>query len=319
MHPVEIQLPELIARAPEASLLDLSSRRRVHTDLAGIQLSGFRGRGMDFEEFRQYQPGDDVRNIDWRVTARTGEVHTKVFKEERERPVLIAIDQGLSMRFATQRAFKSVLAAHIAALTAWAARQNGDRVGGLVFGTDGHAESRPAGGDRGVLRFLRCMSEAQNHQPVAVTGEELSNTLHRLRKVARPGALLQIISDLGSWNEDCRRQLFLLSQHCEVLLCRVSDPLEKQLPPPGSYQIELADSNGSSTDRRRALDTRSKASREQYESQQWQRRETLIRDVISSKAHIFEASTDQDPLESLKVALGKSETRHARRSLRQPA
>ncbi|MBY0274525.1 DUF58 domain-containing protein, partial [Candidatus Binatia bacterium] len=127
---------ELVALRSDAARLDASPRGRVRTLHAGAYASAFRGRGMEFDETRAYQPGDDVRAIDWRVTARTGRVHTKLFHEERERPVLLLVDQRMHMRFGTRDAFKSVVAARAAATVAWAARDQGDRVGGLIV-TDG--------------------------------------------------------------------------------------------------------------------------------------------------------------------------------------
>lgn len=307
MHPAEIQLDELIARSVSARSLDVSSRRRVHTDLAGVQLSGFRGRGMEFEEFRQYQPGDDVRNIDWRVTARTGETHSKVFREERERPVLLAVDLGQSMRFATEGAFKSVIACHAAALVGWAARHNGDRVGGLAFGLSGHAESRPAGGNRGVLHFLRCLADghAQTAEPVGST--ELGQALRRLRSVARPGSLVFLFSDLHGWDEDCRRQLYLLGQHCEVMLCRISDRIELKLPPSGRYRTQMCGNAQSEKTENsiRELDTRSTKLRREYEQQRNDFRNLLLSDSLACGAHAFEITTADEPFDRLKESLGR--------------
>ena len=124
-------------------------------DSGGGYVSPYRGRGMEFEEVRAYQPGDDIRNMDWRVTARTGRPHTKLFREERERPVLFLVDLGPSMAFGTRVAFKSVVAARAAALLAWAARDNGDRIGGIVFAGKRHRELRPAARERGMLPFSR--------------------------------------------------------------------------------------------------------------------------------------------------------------------
>ncbi len=130
------------------------------TNRAGGYLSGFKGRGMDFEEVRAYQPGDDVRLIDWRVTARTGKPFTKIFHEERERPVFIVVDLSATMFFGTKTAFKSVIAAKVAALIAWAAVKNGDRVGGIFYGGENCHELRPKSRNRGVLPFLKLLCEA---------------------------------------------------------------------------------------------------------------------------------------------------------------
>jgi uncharacterized protein (DUF58 family) len=114
---------------------------RIAARQSGNYLSRFKGRGMEFDEARQYQPGDDVRTLDWRVTARTGKPHTKLFREERERAVLAWVDMRPTMFFATRGAFKSVIAARAAALIAWSTNQQGDRLGSLVFNADNHHES----------------------------------------------------------------------------------------------------------------------------------------------------------------------------------
>ena len=127
-----VDVNELIALRFPVRQLKLSRRNRALNALAGPNKSNFRGRGIDFEEVRNYQAGDDIRTIDWRVTARTGAAHTKLFREERERPVLVVVDQRNSMFFGSQFCFKSVLAAQLGALVAWSALSDNDRVGGLA-------------------------------------------------------------------------------------------------------------------------------------------------------------------------------------------
>ena len=130
---VRLTIDELLALRREAMALDLSSNYRVSSTLAGGYRSKFRGRGMDFDEVRLYQPGDDIRNIDWRVTARTGKPHTKLFREERERPVFLLLDQSKHLFFGSRVAFKSVIAARAASLLIWASITAGSRIGGVLF------------------------------------------------------------------------------------------------------------------------------------------------------------------------------------------
>ena len=159
---VYVSMDELVALQAADLSLDLRGRRKALTAVAGQHRSSFRGRGIDFDEVRIYQPGDDVRNIDWRVTARTGRVHTKLFREERERPVYLVVDQRESMFFGTQKAFKSVVAARIAALLAWASRDHGDRIGGFLFNDRDVQELRPKEGKKGIQTFFRLLI---NHAP----------------------------------------------------------------------------------------------------------------------------------------------------------
>ena len=178
--PCKIELDDLLAWRQHAAAVDLSSRRRVLTDLAGTHLSGFRGRGMEFEEHRVYQPGDEVRSMDWRVTARTGEPHIRLYREERERPVILVADLRATMQFGTRGCFKSVLAARALALCAWSAMANGDRVGGLVLDGQREQQLRSAGGRRGVLQLMHALCDVQPRLEHTLTLAALTQALTRM-------------------------------------------------------------------------------------------------------------------------------------------
>ncbi|MGF1528710.1 MAG: DUF58 domain-containing protein, partial [Candidatus Competibacterales bacterium] len=152
---VIVGVDDLIELRQQAAAAALPRRQMAHSPRAGTVGSRFRGRGMDFQESRVYQPGDDIRTMDWRVTARTGRPHTKLYTEERERPVFCLVDFSPSMFFGSRRMFKSVAAAKLAALIAWATVAGGDRVGGFLFGGGEHLEFPPRGGRRGVLPLLQ--------------------------------------------------------------------------------------------------------------------------------------------------------------------
>lgn len=229
-RPDQITLAELLALNGAAAALDLSSRKRVLTDIGGTHLSGFRGRGMEFEEHRAYQPGDDVRAIDWRVTARTGQTHIKLFREERERPVYLVIDLSPSMFFATRGVFKSVLAAQAMALLGWAAVANRDRVGGIIVGANGLSEIRPGSGRRGLLRFLNQLSiehQAAAGQPF---DSQLESALGHVDRLARTGAVVMLLSDFQSLPMSAKPLLQKLASRCELIAAMVSDPFERELP-----------------------------------------------------------------------------------------
>jgi uncharacterized protein (DUF58 family) len=185
-----------------------------------------------FEEVRLYQAGDDVRSIDWRVTARTQVPHTKVYREERERPVFVLVDQRSPMFFGSQQCFKSVLAAHIGATLAWAALNNGDRVGGLIFGDAQQRDIRPRRSKHAVLELLHHMQEFNQAlgSPIAPdSSKKLRAILTDTRRIAKPGCALFIISDFHDYDSECEQQLFELARHADVSLIQVHDPLEKQL------------------------------------------------------------------------------------------
>ncbi len=194
-------------------------------------VSRFKGRGMEFDETRLYQPGDDIRSIDWKVTARTGKPHTRIYREERERPVFIAVDDRHSMQFATRGVFKSVQAKQLAALLAWAAQQQSDRVGGQVFTDTACQESKPAHGRAAVIKYLkRLVDEPQ--APVS----NLDGALQRLQHHARPGSRIYLISDFRGI-QAAEQRLATLVRHCEMVLIQVYDPLEQALPANGRYRF----------------------------------------------------------------------------------
>ena len=228
---IHLTASELIALRPRCHALRLPMRQAAASALAGAYRSRFRGRGVDFLESRSYQPGDDIRNMDWRVTARTGRAHTKVFQEERERPVLVILDATPSLFFGTRSKLKSVAAGQLAAAVAWSAVRRGDRIGGFLFAPGRHRELRPAGGRRGAMRMIQSLVDWL--QPEAGQQEEsepLSKALERARHTVRPGSLVIIISDFFSLDEDCNRHLSRLRQHNDVIGVQVLDSAEHQLP-----------------------------------------------------------------------------------------
>lgn len=207
---------------------------------AGNHLSKFRGRGMDFAEVRNYQAGDDLRHMEWRVTARSGRPHIKLYQEERERPVLILVDFNPSMFFGTKIAFKSAIAARLAAILAWSVVKQGDRVGGLLFSATGHNEFTPRSREFGVLPFLASISEytkAFSDPTTSQTRNPLSYGLERLRRVVRPGSIIVLISDFYNFDEDSERHLARLQSHNDILAYHICDPVELAPPRPEKYAI----------------------------------------------------------------------------------
>jgi len=256
---IHLTASELIALRPRCHALRLPMRQPAASAMAGAYRSRFRGRGVDFVESRNYQPGDDIRNMDWRVTARTGRAHTKVFQEERERPVLVVLDASPSLYFGTRRMLKSVAAGHLAAAVAWSAVRRGDRIGGFLFAPGKHRELRPAGGRRGAMRMIQgLVNWLQPEKDPDLNQEPLSVALERVRHAVRPGSLVIIISDFFSLDEDCNRHLSRLRQHNDVIGCQILDVAEHRLPT-GRYPI--SDGEVSSV-----LDTGQKSSLNEYQS-----------------------------------------------------
>ncbi|WP_105213686.1 DUF58 domain-containing protein [Pseudoalteromonas sp. T1lg22] len=251
-----LALKELTYYKSKTQLLDLAVRKRIRSPHSGQYLAPHKGRGMEFAEVRHYQSGDDVRSIDWRVTARTGEAHTKLFQEEKERPVLMLVDFSASMQFGSQLLFKSVQAAHLAALIAWSACARGDKLGALVFNDQQHHEFRPQSRDKAVLRVFHGLLDSHKQQQNLIdsTGSNGSanapakggpanggpaNTgllaqLQRLNQLAKPGCTVYLLSDFAVLQQGdspaIERELQRLARHCEVVACVISDPFEQHLP-----------------------------------------------------------------------------------------
>lgn len=248
----ECQLAELLRYQGYTHLLNTRPSGRVKHHLSGQYLAKTKGRGMEFDEARHYQPGDDVRAIDWRVTARTGKTHTKIFREEKDRPIFVLCDVMSSMRFGSQLLFKSVQACHLAALVAWKAKQNGDKVGGLVLSDNQLIEAKPRARQKALLHWLSSLVDG--HQQTNQNGtssaapltqgqseQRFEEACSHLRRVAHPGSLVYIISDFLHLNDASRQHLFQLQKHCEVNACWIYDPVEQSLPNVMGGQLSVTD------------------------------------------------------------------------------
>ncbi len=292
-----------------ASQLPLD-KGKIHARQGGAYLSTFKGRGMEFDESRIYQPGDDIRNMDWRVTARTNTPHTKVFCEERERPVLLWLDLNQSMFFATRGSFKAVVASKIAALLAWSSSENNDRLGGLIFSGNEHIECRPGRGKSAALDFIgrSCKHPAwqqlKPELPADLNGEnnryknrDMNASITRLRKVTHPGSLIFMLSDFREMNASAFSNLAAIARHNDVVLVHIYDPFETDLPRSGIYRL---------TDgiRSHQIDAGSKKLRHQYHEKFEQRLLKLQTFCRRNRVFMLQISTAEDSLQQLQQGLG---------------
>ncbi|WP_193193705.1 DUF58 domain-containing protein [Microbulbifer taiwanensis] len=261
------QVEPLVQLRHVARQLQLFRPRLARSDQAGGLLTRYRGRGMNFEEVRDYQPGDDVRSIDWRVTARTGATHTKLYQEERERPVVILLDLRSPMFFGSHLAFKSVAASGIAAALGWAGLQHSDRIGALLFADDGIDTVRPRRSHHAVLAMIHTIVARAGEltSPIAESGSQSMKTLlEEARRIARPGSALFLISDCHDLDHRCSQPLYLLTRHADLQVIRIADPLERQLP---AQPLTISDGR-----RRTFLNTASRPLREHFAEKQAQAR-----------------------------------------------
>lgn len=214
--------------------------RRGHHGPAGPALSPLRGRGMEYAESREYAQGDDARHIDWRLTARSGKAHTKLFQAERERLTLIVADTAPALYFGTRTRFKSVQAARAGAVAAWTAVRDGDRIA-ILRGSRSEPPVSPASGPRGALRALDALVRWYSAPPADDAG--LAVALDHARRLLRPGSRLVVLADPASIAAIPAEQWPRLAAHVEVVVLLLVDPLELQ-PPSAALPFRVAEAEG---------------------------------------------------------------------------
>ena len=225
-------------------------RQPVRSLLSGRKRSRLRGRGLDFDELRNYRPGDDIRTMDWRVTNRTGKPHVRVYTEERDRPVVVMVDQRLPMFFGSRQKMKSVIAAEVAALTAWRVLAVGDRVGAILFNDHRTLEARPTRNERKVIGWLGDLVAMNNELSVTAGHSShaggLNDALQVLERSIGHDYLVVLISDFYGWNDATLGTIRRISQHNDIICSLVFDPLERDISgastlvvSDGRFQLEI--------------------------------------------------------------------------------
>lgn len=294
-----VSLQQLLDQRHVARNLELDYHSRTRLGQSGTHISKIKGRGVDFEEHRAYQSGDDIRTIDWRVTARTGRPFVKVFREERERPVIIGVDQSRQLYFGSQVAFKSVVAAEAAAILCWTTVDNGDRVGGVVFSDSSQELIKPRRSKRSALRFLNFLSHYNQQLVQKHTGNEssrgyLRRALEQMSRITKPGSNVYLVSDFTDYDEECKPFIQQLALHNNVTCVMVYDALEMQLPRPGRYSI----TDGSE---RSVLDTHSRSVRETYAGSFNNRMQQLQQELASMQVPLLTVRTNEIVMEQLET------------------
>lgn len=298
---VYAELSSLVALQHRARGFSFLPRQPIHSLLAGRHASRLRGRGLNFEEIRRYLPGDDIRQIDWKVTVRTGKTHSRVYTEERERSVLLLVDQRISMFFGSVRSMKSVTAAEMAALAAWRVLAQKDRIGALVFNDSEVVEVRPQRSQATVMRILRAVV-TQNQALSVESGissqpEMFNEALRRAVQAAKHDCLVCIISDGCGHDEESRQLLTRIARHNDVLFGFVFDPIEAELPDAGP----LVFGDGS---RQLEIDTSRRNLREDYEATFAETRAAGRKFLLQRETPVIPLSTAQGVADQLMAHLG---------------
>lgn len=262
---------------------------------AGQHRSAVRGRGMEYDDVRLYQPGDDIRHLDWRLMARTGEAHTRLFREEKERPVIVVADLRYPMHFATRGHFKSVLSAYASSLVLWSALNHGDRAGGLLLN---HAQTwiKPTNSAKKIAQMMHEManSQVQLNESESPSVLSLESALDQVDQLAASGSRVYLFSDFHDFSETLHQRLLHLAIRCELKLVLLTDPLESQLPEQGRFQFW---GNG-----RTVTIQGSRAQQKSYQGSFQQRLDGLLRINGVSGIEVAQWHTDDHPLFVMKQA-----------------
>ncbi len=298
---VTIDLKALARLRYQAKGFSFLPRQPINSLLAGRHNSRLRGRGLNFEELRPYQPGDDIRTIDWKVTARTGKTHTRVYTEERDRPTLLIVDQRVSMFFGSQRAMKSVTAAEVAALAAWRVVDAGDRVGAIVFNDSKIEQIRPYRSRDRVMQILKTIVTQNQalslNREITGNATMLNQALTYGVRSATHDYLICLISDLRGADETTKELMTRLARHNDVIVVFVYDPLEKKLPSAGRLTV-------SDGEQQLIINSSNSKLRQQYQQNFQQRLNTGKEILLKQKVPLLEISTDKDAVTQLIRLLG---------------
>jgi len=283
------RLDDLLELRHQAHTLGLASHHMVNSSFSGLYASVFRGQGLNFEEVREYREGDDIRNMDWKVTARTGEAHLKVFREERERSVMLCVDKGPHMNFGTRKTFKSVQAARAAALLGWAANSLHDRVGGLLFGGDGRDNIyfRATKDRRALWRLLKAMT-TEDVEHGESKPDLLADVLRQAARGIGTGGLVFVIADFNREHRGLVQGLAQLRQRHSVVLVPVDDPADRELPDMGDVMFRGADGE------LLTVNTSDDAGRDAYSKSWQQRRNALLQLANGSGCALIPVDTTAD-------------------------
>lgn len=286
MQGINVTLEELLGLRHIANQLQISQRKVSNNAQQGNYTSTLRGRGMDFVETRIYQPGDDVRSINWAVTARSGKPHTKIYQQERERPVFLILDFSSSMFFGTKVSFKSVTLSRVASLIGWAALKNGDRIGAILI-KDKIQVLQPKHNKQGLLLLLKSIVDFA--RPNIHCNADTENALKKLRQIIKSGSLIYYLSDFYNLSQAVKNELQYLAKYNEVVNVFIYDPLEKNPPRASRYLFHDPRHQESIL-----LDTRNNELCAKYSEIFQQRLQNLKKICFASGMHLVELATDAD-------------------------
>ncbi|WP_246696833.1 DUF58 domain-containing protein [Methylobacterium planeticum] len=303
-----VTLDELMRLRHRARGFSFLPRQPVQSLLSGRHASRLRGRGLNFEELRHYFAGDDTRTIDWLATARLGAPHVRVYSEERDRPVLLLVDQRSSMFFGSRRAMKSVVAAEAAALAAWRVTSLGDRVGAVVFGDRERMSIGPQARESGAVRVIAEVARQNRTLGAGIAPPDadgrLNEALRRAERMATHDWLVCLVTDAAGADEETTRLVTRLTAHNDVLAIHIHDPLELDLPDVGRAVFS---SGGAQVE----VDSSSPGLRRRYADERAAWGERLTGLSRRRAIPILRISTEREVATQLRELIGKRMERRA--------
>jgi len=302
---VVAELDTLVRLRDAARDVDFLPRQPTASLLSGRRASKLRGRGMDFDELRAYVPGDDVRRIDWRATARLGKTYVRSYREERDRPLLLLVDQRAGMFFGSRQKMKSVVAAELAALIAWRVLARGDRVGALLCGNGRTWAFRPARSEAqvhrvcaGLVESTRALVNGIGLEPPDTTHDDFAEALRAASRLAAHDALLVVISDFRGLSEEAASLLRRIRTHSDLFLAWITDPLERELPELGAVAV----TDGT---QRLTMPSHDAAFRARFAAEFAAERARFEDFARRAGGAGFELASDSDPVARLRQVLGR--------------
>ncbi|MCB8821974.1 DUF58 domain-containing protein [Microvirga rosea] len=302
---ITVTADELIRLRHKSKGFSFLPRQPVHSILTGRHASRLRGRGLNFEELRPYYLGDDTRTIDWNATARLRDPFIRVYTEERDRAVMLLVDQRLSMFFGSRRATKSVAAAEVAAASAWRVTSQGDRIGAVVFSDNEVVTVKPQAQDAGAMTVIGAVARACQTLPGRIGDspkpEALNEALHRAAPFLKHDGLLCLITDAAGADRETVERVTTLTAHNDVLSIFVYDPLEANLPPIGPVVV-------AESDQQIKVNLSSSDLRGRFSQDFAQRRRQIERFSRKRSIPVLPIRADLDPIDQLRDLLGRRVT-----------
>lgn len=294
-------LSSLLAERTKTYRLRAPHGKKTERIGSGLFQSIFKGRGMEFAEVREYKPGDDVRLIDWRLSAKYHKTYTKVFHEERERTVAFLVDLNKSMRFATKQAFKSVIAAHIVAFLAWTFQEENNRIGGVLLTDKAVTTFKPSRYRRNLMHFLEAVSVGTQPEETKQDNPSFLQACTILKRMCKHNNIVFVVSDFAQLDEDSLAALGTLAKNNELVCIHVFDVVERDTPPPDMYRV----TDGKDV---LVLNTQSAQSQEAYQKF-FEKRLQLLKS-LQQKYHMLYVpiSTEEDAISALIKALKDKRT-----------